>query len=140
MKVLKFGGSSVGTPDRIKGVKKIIDAVKGPCVVIVSAFEGVTDSLKKISELAVVRNEEYKTLLEESLIMHKSFADELAGEADKAEVLSVVDLIFFRAEIHPRRCFPPPGSKQACSRSDSKYRGKTVFTDYSKPPGTCQVD
>ncbi len=94
MKVLKFGGSSVGTPDRIKGVKKIIDAVKGPCVVIVSAFEGVTDSLKKISELAVVRNEEYKTLLEESLIMHRSFADELAGEADKAEVLSVVDLIF----------------------------------------------
>ena len=93
MKVLKFGGSSVGTPDRIKGVK-IIDAVKGPCVVIVSAFEGVTDSLKKISELAVVRNEEYKTLLEESLIMHRSFADELAGEADKAEVLSVVDLIF----------------------------------------------
>ena len=138
MKVLKFGGSSVGTPDRIKGVKKIIDAVKGPCVVIVSAFEGVTDSLKKISELAVVRNEEYKTLLEESLIMHRSFADELAGEADKAEVLSVVDLIFQELR-YPRRCFPPPGSKQACSRSDSKYRERLSSLIIASH-GTCEVD
>ena len=41
MKVLKFGGSSVGTPDRIRVVKQIVEAQTLPCVVVVSAFRGL---------------------------------------------------------------------------------------------------
>ena len=62
MKVLKFGGTSVGSPERIRGVKKIIESQDSPCVVVVSAFQGITDELKQISELASARNEEYKVL------------------------------------------------------------------------------
>ena len=49
MKVLKFGGTSVGSPERIRGVKKIIESQDAPCVVVVSAFQGITDELKIIS-------------------------------------------------------------------------------------------
>ena len=52
MKVLKFGGTSVGSPERIKGVKKIIESQSSSCVIVVSAFQGITDELKQISELA----------------------------------------------------------------------------------------
>jgi len=38
MKVLKFGGSSLGTPERIRGVKEIIKGQPLPCIVVVSAF------------------------------------------------------------------------------------------------------
>ena len=64
MKVLKFGGSSVGTPGRIRGVKEIIESQSAPCVVVVSAFHGVTDQLNQVSLLASQRNDEYKTLLD----------------------------------------------------------------------------
>jgi len=63
MRVLKFGGSSVGSPERIKGVKRIIEMHPEPCIVVVSAFKGVTDQLFRISEMASRRNEEYKNEL-----------------------------------------------------------------------------
>ena len=48
MKVMKFGGSSVGTPERIDGVIAIINAGwrnNELCVVVFSAYHGVTDQL-----------------------------------------------------------------------------------------------
>lgn len=55
MKVLKFGGSSVGTPDRIKSIISIVKPrlEKGEKIALVfSAFSGVTDALIEMSELA----------------------------------------------------------------------------------------
>ena len=60
MKVLKFGGSSLGTPARIKVVRQIIESEPVPAVIVVSAFEGVTDNLHFISDLASKGNHEYK--------------------------------------------------------------------------------
>ncbi|HNR43497.1 MAG TPA: aspartate kinase, partial [Bacteroidales bacterium] len=77
MKVLKFGGSSIGTPERIRSVKKIIEAESLPCVAVVSAFEGVTDSLKKTSELASLHNPGYGNSLDELYSRHISFAKDL---------------------------------------------------------------
>ncbi len=77
MKVLKFGGSSVGTPERIRNVKKIIESEPLPCVVVVSAFERVTDSLKKISELASAHDREYIRVLDDLLLRHMSFIRDL---------------------------------------------------------------
>ncbi len=59
MLVLKFGGSSVGTPERIKEVAKIVSeklGITGPGVVVVSALSGVTDSLLKLCDLATRRD------------------------------------------------------------------------------------
>lgn len=60
-KLLKFGGSSVGTPDRIKHIVALIHDpayfAEG-CVVgvVVSAFQGVTDSLVEIARCATARD------------------------------------------------------------------------------------
>ena len=45
MKVLKFGGTSVGTIDSLKNVKQIVDSLPEPAIVVVSALGGLTDRL-----------------------------------------------------------------------------------------------
>jgi aspartokinase/homoserine dehydrogenase 1 len=77
MKVLKFGGTSVGSPERIRGVKKIIESEDSPCLIIISAFQGITDELKHISELASNRDDEYMILLEKVISRHIDFAKQL---------------------------------------------------------------
>lgn len=52
MKVLKFGGSSVATPDSIRKVRAIVKSQEEEVVVVVSALGGVTDELILISALA----------------------------------------------------------------------------------------
>ncbi len=62
MRVLKFGGSSVGTPDRIKNVISILkdySAQEIEYCVVFSAFQGVTDELISVSEKAVTNNSSY---------------------------------------------------------------------------------
>lgn len=77
MKVLKFGGTSIGTPERIKGVKCIIDSQNSPCLIVVSAFQSITDGLKNLSEMASNREDEYETLLEQLIEKHIDFARQL---------------------------------------------------------------
>jgi aspartokinase/homoserine dehydrogenase 1 len=77
MKVLKFGGTSVGSPERIRGVKKIIESQNTPCLVVVSAFQGITDDLKHLSELASVRDDEYENLLNKIIAKHIEFTKQL---------------------------------------------------------------
>ncbi|MEQ9305051.1 MAG: aspartate kinase, partial [Marinoscillum sp.] len=50
MKVLKFGGTSVGAPERMKQVAEIISGVQGKKVVVLSAVSGTTNTLVAISE------------------------------------------------------------------------------------------
>ena len=54
MKVMKFGGTSVGTADNIKRVIDIIRsaAAEGPCAVVLSAMQGTTDQLIKAGRIA----------------------------------------------------------------------------------------
>jgi aspartokinase/homoserine dehydrogenase 1 len=60
MKVLKFGGSSVGSPEAIKIVKKIVEGQSEPCAVIVSAFERITDKIMSTAQKAMVHDPSYK--------------------------------------------------------------------------------
>ena len=60
MKVLKFGGSSVGSVNSILSVKKIVEAVKEPVIVVVSALGGITDQLINTSQMASEGNEAYE--------------------------------------------------------------------------------
>jgi bifunctional aspartokinase / homoserine dehydrogenase 1 len=94
MKVLKFGGTSVGSPERIRGVKKIIESQSSPCVIIVSAFQGITDELKQISELASSRNDEYKLFLEKAEHKHTEYAKQLINKDRQTEVLEKIRSIF----------------------------------------------
>lgn len=94
MKVLKFGGTSVGSPERIRLVKKIIESQSSPCVVVVSAFQGITDDLKHISELASSRNEEYKAILDKVIQRHTEYARHLVPKDRRTLVLDTVCKIF----------------------------------------------
>src|SRR5450759_573525 len=94
MKVLKFGGTSVGSPERIRGVKKIIDSQSSPCVIVVSAFQGITDELKHVSELASERNDEYKLLLEKIILKHKEYVKQLIIKDKQHIVLEAIENIF----------------------------------------------
>ena len=52
MKVLKFGGTSVGTPQSLRNVKMVVEGQKEPAIVVVSALGGVTDLLIKAAQSA----------------------------------------------------------------------------------------
>lgn len=93
MKVLKFGGSSVGDPSRIKRVLKIIgDSYKldSQIAVIVSAFFGVTNSLIEMANLAAQSQDESLKLFKEIEQKHLDFVEELVSENNRANVLANV--------------------------------------------------
>ena len=52
MKVLKFGGTSVGSVNSILSVKKIVEAIEEPVIVVVSALGGITDKLLNTASMA----------------------------------------------------------------------------------------
>ena len=59
MKVLKFGGTSVGSVDSIRQIQHIISQQKDDCIVVVSALGGITDQLLRAAHLALENGEEY---------------------------------------------------------------------------------
>lgn len=58
MKVMKFGGTSVGTPSRMKEVTKLVTASGEPVFVVFSAMSGTTNSLVEISDYLYKKNPE----------------------------------------------------------------------------------
>ncbi len=91
MKVLKFGGSSVGSPEAIRLVKNIIEARNETCVVVVSAFKGITDQILGISEMARSRNEEYAREIEDIRARHHEVVEQLVPIEKKEAVENYVN-------------------------------------------------
>ena len=58
MKVMKFGGTSVGTPARMKEVTKLVTKSGEPVFVVLSAMSGTTNSLVEISNYLYKKNPE----------------------------------------------------------------------------------
>lgn len=58
MKVMKFGGTSVGNPQRMKDVTKLVTASGEPTFVVFSAMSGTTNSLVEISNYLYKKNPE----------------------------------------------------------------------------------
>ena len=56
MKVLKFGGTSVGSAQRIKDVAKLV-ASRGNNIIVLSAMSGTTNTLVEISDYLYKKNE-----------------------------------------------------------------------------------
>ena len=56
MKVMKFGGTSVGTPERIRSVAKLVTGSNEPLVVVLSAMSGTTNILVEISDYLGKKN------------------------------------------------------------------------------------
>ncbi|HBX19637.1 MAG TPA: bifunctional aspartate kinase/homoserine dehydrogenase I, partial [Porphyromonadaceae bacterium] len=95
MKVLKFGGSSVGTPESLQSVKKIIQAERGPVIVVVSALQGITDRLLLAADFALKSNAGYKTLLDEIIVRHETLIEEvIPPSSEKEDVVQKTQLLF----------------------------------------------
>lgn len=54
MQVLKFGGTSIGSADAIKSTSEIISAIEHKCIIVFSAFSGVTNLLSDISSFLLL--------------------------------------------------------------------------------------
>ena len=92
MKVLKFGGTSVGSVESILNLKKIVEACDEPVVVVVSALGGITDKLINTSKLAVAGDSSYLTAYEEMVERHHQMIDSIiADKKKKEELLAIVD-------------------------------------------------
>ena len=87
MQVLKFGGTSVGTPDSIKNVIKIVQNANqnGRVVCVVSAFSGITDLLIDTSRKATNGDESFNQQLENIKQRHYKAVNELVIEKNKKE-------------------------------------------------------
>jgi aspartate kinase len=58
MKVMKFGGTSVGSPERMKNVASLITESGEPTFVVLSAMSGTTNSLVEVSDYLYKKNPE----------------------------------------------------------------------------------
>lgn len=95
MKVLKFGGTSVGSKKSILSLKKIVESQQEPIVVVVSALGGITDKLIATSNMAKNGNKEYKTELESMIMRHHAMIDDIIADKEKRNSLTrVVDNLF----------------------------------------------
>ena len=70
MKVMKFGGTSVGSVNSILSVKQIVEAVEEPVIVVVSALGGITDKLINTSQMAANGDSAYEKEYREIVNRH----------------------------------------------------------------------
>ncbi|MUP47493.1 bifunctional aspartate kinase/homoserine dehydrogenase I [Gramella sp. BOM4] len=100
MYILKFGGSSLSTPDRIKLVAKTVQSyLKEDAVITVfSAFGGVTNDLLLMADLAAAADLSYKEVLEKNEARHLDAVRTLIPINEQSGVLSQVKTEFNRLE------------------------------------------
>jgi len=79
MKVLKFGGTSVGTADALLNVKKIVETRKDSEIVVVSALSGITDKLLHTSALAATGDQSFRDELDAIRSRHLELSAKLFG-------------------------------------------------------------
>lgn len=101
MKIVKFGGSSVSSPDRIRGVKDIVKHKyeQGESLaVVLSAFGGVTDEFVSIGRLAMKRGQIYREPLKKLEARHLDAAASLISNVRKSEVFTWIQQQFLEIE------------------------------------------
>ena len=97
MKVLKFGGTSVGSVKSILSLKRIVETEsrRQPVVVVVSALGGITDKLITTSKLALKGDERYRDEFQDMVDRHHQMIDTIITEPRKREQLfSTIDSLF----------------------------------------------
>jgi len=95
MRVLKFGGSSLATSDRIRGVVRIVldQARSEPVVVVVSAFQGITNQLIDAAQLAERGDRKYEHAWESIAKRHRAAIDDLVGPRRGRRTRLLVDAL-----------------------------------------------
>lgn len=90
MKVLKFGGTSVGSVESLRNVKDIVESINGPAVVIVSALGGLTDQLIATARAAAANDPSYMDSMQSIRSRHLAIIDNVVPEIARQEVTDKV--------------------------------------------------
>ena len=90
MKVLKFGGTSVGSVESILNVKKIVEGQTEPVIVVVSALGGITDKLIKTSQMALEGDSQYQKSFYEIVERHEQMIEAIIPAGRERETLMAV--------------------------------------------------
>jgi len=100
MKVLKFGGSSVADPDRIRAAARIVAraARRERVVVVVSAFQGITNQLLHCARIAEKGGIGYQTFYGQIAQRHRETFNALLKKTNRASTLA--DLRALLEELH----------------------------------------
>ena len=102
MKVMKFGGTSVGTPQRMKEVTNLVTKSGNPVFVVLSAMSGTTNSLVEISDYLYKKNpdgaNEVINRLEQKYAKH-------VEELYSTEEMKIATRDFLRGEFDYLRSF-----------------------------------
>lgn len=102
MKVMKFGGTSVGSPERMKHVASLVVKGNEPVLVVLSAMSGTTNSLVEISDYLYKKNpegaNEVINRLEKKYIQH-------VNELYKTDEMKKETASFLRGEFDYLRSF-----------------------------------
>jgi aspartokinase/homoserine dehydrogenase 1 len=99
-KVIKFGGSSVANPERIRDVASIVleAAKKERVIVVVSAFQGVTNQLLECAQLAERGNKEFQSIYKKIVERHTTTLKVLHNGRPPKNVVAQVQVLL--SELH----------------------------------------
>ena len=101
MKVMKFGGTSVGSVKSILSLRNIVEreARRQPVVVVVSALGGITDKLLQTAQLALDGDERYKSEMKAIADRHHQMIDTIINDPKTREDLfNTVDSLLEQLE------------------------------------------
>lgn len=87
MKVLKFGGTSVGSVNSMSSVKKIVEAIDEKVIVVVSALGGITDKLINTSKMATAGDSAYEKEMKEIVNRHIEMVYTVIPAGKQREIL-----------------------------------------------------
>ena len=90
MKVMKFGGTSVGSAESILSVKRIVERQTEPVIVVVSALGGITDKLIRTSQMAVEGDALYQMSFDEIKVRHEEMINAIIPAGEKRNKLMTV--------------------------------------------------
>ena len=95
MKILKFGGSSLATTDCIRGVARIVleEARRGKVIVVLSAFQGVTNQLLDCARLAEKNDRRFDAAWKKITGRHRLVIDGLVGRRRGIRIRSQVNAL-----------------------------------------------
>ena len=93
MKVLKFGGTSVGSVESILSLKKIVEAETDEVIVVVSALGGITDKLIATSKMALAGDEHYSDEISAMRKRHHDMIETVIGKDKQEALLHTVDTL-----------------------------------------------
>jgi aspartokinase/homoserine dehydrogenase 1 len=98
MKVLKFGGTSVGSAENIRRVKEIVESQDGDVIVVVSALGGITDKILNAAKMAVLGTEYFNTEITSIRERHQEVVEALFEGERREDIKDRVALLLDKLE------------------------------------------